>query len=106
MGRSIRRGLGRGSLVPLGRFGPDAQPTVRVPVGRTVRRKAYSWSPAVLDLLGHLEREGFAGAPRALGLRRPWPRGPDLCRRRGRARRVLRPGAGQPLRRAPPRLFG
>ena len=55
------------SLVPLGRFGPDAQPTVRVRVGRTVRRKAYSWSPAVLDLLGHLEREGFAGAPRALG---------------------------------------
>lgn len=54
-------------LVPLGRFGPDAQPTVRVRVGQTVRRTAYSWSPAVLDLLGHFEREGFAGAPRALG---------------------------------------
>ncbi|GLQ53852.1 aminoglycoside phosphotransferase family protein [Devosia nitrariae] len=38
-----------------------------VPVGETVRRDARSWSPAVLDLLQHVEREGFAGAPRALG---------------------------------------
>jgi hypothetical protein len=54
-------------LVPPGSLGPDAQPTVRVRLGQTVRRKAYSWSPAVLDLLGHLERKGFGGAPRALG---------------------------------------
>jgi hypothetical protein len=38
-----------------------------VRVGQTVRRVSRSWSPAVLDLLRHLEREGFAGAPRALG---------------------------------------
>lgn len=40
---------------------------VRVRVGDTVRRTANSWSPAVLDLLRHLDREGFAGAPRARG---------------------------------------
>jgi Phosphotransferase enzyme family len=40
---------------------------VRVRVGQTVRRTGNSWSPAVLDLLRHLDREGFAGAPRALG---------------------------------------
>jgi hypothetical protein len=38
-----------------------------VRVGQTVRRGSHSWSPAVLELLGHLEREGFAGAPRPLG---------------------------------------
>src|SRR5215213_7678861 len=38
-----------------------------VRVGQTVRRDGRSWSPAVLDLLQHIEREGFAGAPRALG---------------------------------------
>jgi hypothetical protein len=38
-----------------------------VRVGQTVRRASHSWSAAVLDLLGHLECEGFAGAPRALG---------------------------------------
>ena len=38
-----------------------------VRVGQTVRRDGRSWSPAVLDLLQHVEREGFAGAPRALG---------------------------------------
>ena len=38
-----------------------------VRVGQTVRRVSRSWSPAVLDLLQHLEREGFSGAPRALG---------------------------------------
>ena len=36
-------------------------------VGQTVRRTSHSWSAAVLDLLAHLESEGFAGAPRALG---------------------------------------
>lgn len=39
-----------------------------VRVGQTVRRASHSWSPAVLDLLRHLECEGFAGAPRALGV--------------------------------------
>jgi hypothetical protein len=53
-------------LVPE-RFFPDASSRVRVRVGQTVRRTSYAWSPAVLDLLQHLEREGFAGAPRALG---------------------------------------
>jgi hypothetical protein len=38
-----------------------------VRVGSTVRRASHSWSADVLDLLGHLELEGFAGAPRALG---------------------------------------
>jgi hypothetical protein len=38
-----------------------------VRVGQTVRRASHSWSSAVLDLLGHLECEGFAAAPRALG---------------------------------------
>lgn len=38
-----------------------------VRVGQTVRRDARFWSPAVLDLLQHLECEGFTGAPRALG---------------------------------------
>src|ERR671915_679537 len=38
-----------------------------VRVGQTVRRVRHSWSSAVLDLLRHLEREGFGGAPRALG---------------------------------------
>jgi hypothetical protein len=53
-------------LVPE-RFFPDASSRVRVRVGQTVRRTSYSWSAAVLDLLRHLEREGFAGAPRSLG---------------------------------------
>jgi hypothetical protein len=40
-----------------------------VRVGQTVRRASRSHvvSSTVFDLLGHLEREGFAGAPRALG---------------------------------------
>jgi thiamine kinase-like enzyme len=48
-------------------MGRDPRPRIRVRVGRTVRRTSYSWSPAVLDLLRHLEHESFAGAPRALG---------------------------------------
>lgn len=36
-------------------------------VGDTVRRATGSWTPAVHDLLGHLERVGFDRAPRALG---------------------------------------
>jgi hypothetical protein len=54
-------------LVPERRVGGDSHSRVRARVGQTVRRTSYSWSPAVLDLLRHLEREGFAGAPRALG---------------------------------------
>ena len=46
---------------------PPRNSRVRVRVGQTVRRTGNPWSPAVLDLLRHLEREGFAGAPRALG---------------------------------------
>jgi len=38
-----------------------------IKVGQTVRRSSHSWSAVVLDLLEHLERQGFAGAPRALG---------------------------------------
>ena len=36
-------------------------------VGMTVRRGSHPWSSAVLDLLEHVHRKGFAGAPRALG---------------------------------------
>lgn len=38
-----------------------------VRVGGTVRRVGHPWSSSVLDLLRHVEREGFRGAPRALG---------------------------------------
>jgi hypothetical protein len=38
-----------------------------VRAGDTVRRPAGVWTPAVHALLHHLERKGFAGAPRALG---------------------------------------
>ena len=53
-------------LVPE-RFFPDGSSRVRLRVGETVRRTSDRWSPAVVDLLQHLEREGFTGAPRALG---------------------------------------
>ncbi len=39
-----------------------------VRVGDTVRRNAGPWTPAVHALLQHLERVGFTGAPRALGI--------------------------------------
>jgi hypothetical protein len=35
-----------------------------VRAGQTVRRGGRAWSPAVLDLLRHVEREGFDGFPR------------------------------------------
>jgi hypothetical protein len=38
-----------------------------VRVGDTVRRPVGRWTPAVHDLLRHLESVGFAGAPRVLG---------------------------------------
>lgn len=37
-------------------------------VGETVRRTAGPWTPAVQALLAHLERVGFEGAPRPLGI--------------------------------------
>ena len=37
-------------------------------VGRVVHRRAGPWVPAVHDLLRHLERVGFSGAPRPLGI--------------------------------------
>ncbi|MGN6574592.1 MAG: phosphotransferase [Nocardioides sp.] len=42
--------------------------TVVVRVGDTVRRPVGAGTPAVHDLLGHLEAVGFAGAPRVLGI--------------------------------------
>lgn len=58
-------------------------------VGGTIRRPVRRWTPAVHALLRHLERVGFAGAPRVLGIdaqgreilsflpgqtaQRPWP---------------------------------
>jgi hypothetical protein len=46
----------------------DGRPSrVRVRIGETVHRTSYAWSPAVVDLLQHVEREGFDGAPSALG---------------------------------------
>ncbi len=62
-----------------------------VRVGDTVRKAAGPWTPTVHTLLDHLERAGFAGAPRArgfdhqgreiltflpgetVGSRKPWP---------------------------------
>jgi Phosphotransferase enzyme family len=37
-------------------------------VGHTVRRRAGPWTPAVHQLLRHLEQVGFGDAPRALGI--------------------------------------
>lgn len=54
-------------LVPPRSLGAGETPRIRVRVGDTVRRTSYAWSPAVIDLLQHLERKGFSGAPRALG---------------------------------------
>lgn len=39
-----------------------------VRVGNTVRRTLGPWSPAVHELLRHLESRGFSGAPRFLGI--------------------------------------
>ena len=37
-------------------------------VGETIRRSVGSWTPAVHALLAHLDRVGFSGAPRPLGI--------------------------------------
>ncbi|TWP38270.1 phosphotransferase [Leekyejoonella antrihumi] len=42
--------------------------TVVVRVGDTVRRSVGHWTPAVHNLLDHLESVGFAGSPRVLGI--------------------------------------
>jgi len=42
--------------------------TVVVRVGDTVRRPVGPWTPAVHDLLHHLEAAGFTGSPRVLGV--------------------------------------
>lgn len=39
-----------------------------VRLGTTVRRPTGTWSPAVHELLRHLETSGFSGAPRFLGI--------------------------------------
>ena len=45
----------------------DGNVSGAVRVGGTVRRAAGPWTPAVHALLRHLERVGFAGAPRVVG---------------------------------------
>lgn len=47
--------------------GPDGQPSRVFRRGGTVLRPAGPWTPAVHALLLHLERAGFAGAPRVVG---------------------------------------
>jgi len=54
-------------LVPPRDMADGRPPRVRVRVGDLVHRTSYPWSSAVVDLLQHIEREGFDGAPRALG---------------------------------------
>lgn len=54
-------------LVPPRDMADGKPPRVRVRIGDNVHRTSYAWSPAVIDLLQHVERNGFAGAPRALG---------------------------------------
>lgn len=47
---------------------PGGDPGGSVRSGDTVRRASGPWTPAVHDLLRHLEDTGFAQAPRALGV--------------------------------------
>lgn len=46
----------------------DGSARVVVRIGDTVRRPAGYWTPAVHALLSHLEKVGFEGAPRVIGL--------------------------------------
>src|SRR5947208_2988840 len=59
-----------------------------VRIGQTVRRPTGPWTPAVHEFLRHLERRGFDGCPRVLGIDEqgreilefiagdvPWPEG-------------------------------
>src|SRR5262245_35261518 len=73
--RRPRRSAVDGSSRRNDRTGPMSEPipldggshSVVVRVGSTVRRVRRPWSSSVIALLQHVEREGFAGAPRALG---------------------------------------
>jgi Ser/Thr protein kinase RdoA (MazF antagonist) len=53
--------------VPLRVWGSGERPSKARRRAGVVYREAGPWSPAVLALLRHLEREGFAGAPRVVG---------------------------------------
>jgi Phosphotransferase enzyme family len=53
--------------VPMRVWGSGDQPPRAARRIDVVFREAGPWSPAVLALLRHLEREGFAGAPRVVG---------------------------------------
>ncbi|MGO1973471.1 MAG: phosphotransferase family protein [Propionibacteriaceae bacterium] len=105
--------------------------TVVVRVGDTVRRPVGSWTPAVHDLLDHLQEMGFPGAPRVLGIDErdrevlryvegdvgtlsadeplaPWFRTEEACRGIGRwirafqtAQQGFRPDPAKPWRLAP-----
>ncbi|MDQ3855142.1 MAG: phosphotransferase, partial [Chloroflexota bacterium] len=50
----------------------DGNVTGAVRIGDTVRRGTGPWTPAVHALLRHLERAGFEGAPRVLGIDDQW----------------------------------
>ena len=54
-------------LVPPRDMADGRPPRVRVRIGDTVHRTSYHWSPAVIDLLQHVERVGCDRVPRALG---------------------------------------
>lgn len=107
--------------------------TVVVCIGNTVRRPSGAWTPAVHDLLRHLDRVGFDGAPKVLGIDDrqrevlgyvpgevgtlssdaplpPWFRTGDACRAIGSwirafhaAQEGFRPDPASPWRRAPGR---
>lgn len=49
-------------------FLPGGSITGATQVGRTVRRETGPWTPTIHSLLRHLERVGFTGAPRVLGI--------------------------------------
>src|SRR5258706_7294110 len=53
--------------VPLEVWGSGAQPSKARRRAGVVYREAGPWSGAVLALLRHLEKAGFAGAPRVVG---------------------------------------
>ena len=53
--------------VPLRVWGSAEQPSKARRRAGVVYREAGPWSAAVLALLRHLEREGFAAAPRVVG---------------------------------------
>jgi hypothetical protein len=52
---------------PLSTWGSGTSPSGASRSGEMVLRESGPWAPAVLDLLRHLERVGFEGAPRVVG---------------------------------------